>query len=529
MAPKRGRAPATRKSTARFKTDDGYVEFDANDFENADEAKEENLFDDDGLDDDDDDDDELGDELDDDSSEEEDSEEEEEEEEEEEDELEESDSEDGGLLRWGRSEQYGGDTADLEIGQEVEDAAEEEALGETLRRRQLESLEASDFAIDDDDNEVAPQRSSETSSGIYGAMMAALNGDEETVASPQLQPLQEKMAAVSAELAGLPRTVEDQAARVFVVAKEQLLTAVLSNLNFSALLAAEGKDPTRHPVVTRLVSLDKRLKALETFATKVVLPEPTSPPQEKKKKKKTKKVPRRPPVVDEEEQKDDDDDDDEDALLERLPDVATGTAVDERLVRAAKRAARDLRKKATRSTTPAGDVEVPFATDRTDDDDDLEEDEDDYDEVEEDDDDELEETETMDDEGMSSDEAKFLKLYEAQEKKAQEKKTAKKEKYTVPERYGAWDADVAAPDVSDGRRAAPKEIIENRGLAPHRPKANRNPRLKRRLMYRKAVIRRKGQVRDTVPQGTDKVNYGGEVTGIRAKISRSRHVVSPNK
>mmetsp|Transcript_3604 Transcript_3604/g.11093 ORF Transcript_3604/g.11093 Transcript_3604/m.11093 type:complete len:141 (-) Transcript_3604:145-567(-) len=138
----------------------------------------------------------------------------------------------------------------------------------------------------------------------------------------------------------------------------------------------------------------------------------------------------------------------------------------------------------------------------------------------------------MDDDASDDDDLdasdEFLDVYEKEAAAKARKKASKKEKYTVAPRYGAWDAD-AEPDVADGRRAAPREIVENRGLAPHRPKVNRNPRLKRRLMYRKAVIRRKGQVRDTVAQGTDKVNYGGEVTGIRARISRSRHVLTPSK
>jgi Sas10 C-terminal domain len=49
---------------------------------------------------------------------------------------------------------------------------------------------------------------------------------------------------------------------------------------------------------------------------------------------------------------------------------------------------------------------------------------------------------------------------------------------------------------SGGRRGASYEIIKNRGLTPHRNKLARNPRVKKREAYRKAVIRRKGQVRD---------------------------------
>ena len=42
--------------------------------------------------------------------------------------------------------------------------------------------------------------------------------------------------------------------------------------------------------------------------------------------------------------------------------------------------------------------------------------------------------------------------------------------------------------------AAFLQIEKNKGLTPKRKKENRNPRVKNRLKYRKAKIRRKGQV-----------------------------------
>ena len=41
-------------------------------------------------------------------------------------------------------------------------------------------------------------------------------------------------------------------------------------------------------------------------------------------------------------------------------------------------------------------------------------------------------------------------------------------------------------------------MSKNKGLTPHRKKDNRNPRVKHRKKYRKALIRRKGKVRFTV-------------------------------
>jgi U3 small nucleolar RNA-associated protein 3 len=64
--------------------------------------------------------------------------------------------------------------------------------------------------------------------------------------------------------------------------------------------------------------------------------------------------------------------------------------------------------------------------------------------------------------------------------------------------------------------------MTNRGLVPHRKKSNRNPRVKKREAFAKAVIARKGQVQD-IKSGSA-TNYGGELTGIKANLSRSRKI-----
>ena len=79
-----------------------------------------------------------------------------------------------------------------------------------------------------------------------------------------------------------------------------------------------------------------------------------------------------------------------------------------------------------------------------------------------------------------------------------------------------------AEDLAPGaKRAASYQIMKNRGLTAPKPKLSRNPRAKKREQYRKAVIRRKGQVRD-IRDAAESVFYGGEGTGIRANLSRSR-------
>lgn len=94
----------------------------------------------------------------------------------------------------------------------------------------------------------------------------------------------------------------------------------------------------------------------------------------------------------------------------------------------------------------------------------------------------------------------------------------KKDHYTAEPRYGGVEVNVEDSD----KRAATYEIMKNRGLTPHRKKANRNPRVKKREMYDKAVIRRKGQVRDVITGAAG--SYGGELTGIKSNIARSRKI-----
>merc|ERR1712071_452219 len=98
--------------------------------------------------------------------------------------------------------------------------------------------------------------------------------------------------------------------------------------------------------------------------------------------------------------------------------------------------------------------------------------------------------------------------------KKRAKRELKKSMYEVAPKYPTLEQKV------DGERALSRKIMKNRGLVPHKPKINRNPRVKKREQYRKAIIRRKGTVRDVRTGETD--NYGGEGTGIKSGISRSR-------
>jgi U3 small nucleolar RNA-associated protein 3 len=94
----------------------------------------------------------------------------------------------------------------------------------------------------------------------------------------------------------------------------------------------------------------------------------------------------------------------------------------------------------------------------------------------------------------------------------------KKAHYTPTPRYGGIEEVVEEGE----RRPASYEIIKNKGLTPHRAKANRNPRVKKREMFDKKVKARKGQVQDVIKGMAG--SYGGESTGIKANLSRSRKI-----
>jgi len=99
------------------------------------------------------------------------------------------------------------------------------------------------------------------------------------------------------------------------------------------------------------------------------------------------------------------------------------------------------------------------------------------------------------------------------------KKFAKKAKYSVEPDFSV----MGIPEVDNlEKRGVTREIMKNRGLVPHKKKSNRNPRVKKREQYKKALRKRKSQVKDVIVGEAGR--YGGEVTGIKVGISRSRQL-----
>ena len=69
------------------------------------------------------------------------------------------------------------------------------------------------------------------------------------------------------------------------------------------------------------------------------------------------------------------------------------------------------------------------------------------------------------------------------------------------------------------------QMSKNKGAQAKKRKVDRNPRVKHREKYRKAKIRRKGQVRSYKPEMN---KYSGEASGIRAGVVRGVRIRWPH-
>jgi len=117
--------------------------------------------------------------------------------------------------------------------------------------------------------------------------------------------------------------------------------------------------------------------------------------------------------------------------------------------------------------------------------------------------------------GVEREEDEFYRAaVEGAKKRRQEKQEARAPRKTLPP--------LPEPETR-GARGITKEILKNRGLVPSRPRDQKNPRVKNRTKFEKALVRHKGQV----PAMRDQEGaYGGEATGIRANLTKSRRLKS---
>ncbi|XP_058487753.1 something about silencing protein 10 [Solea solea] len=113
------------------------------------------------------------------------------------------------------------------------------------------------------------------------------------------------------------------------------------------------------------------------------------------------------------------------------------------------------------------------------------------------------------------DEESALRFY----RDAEERLTLKRKKKSPEDNVLEENNDnVVEEQDPDAKRGITYQMAKNKGLTPKRKKIDRNPRVKHREKFRRAKIRRKGQVRDVRREET---RYSGELSGIRAGVKKS--------
>ncbi|KFV92304.1 Something about silencing protein 10, partial [Eurypyga helias] len=112
------------------------------------------------------------------------------------------------------------------------------------------------------------------------------------------------------------------------------------------------------------------------------------------------------------------------------------------------------------------------------------------------------------------DEEAALKYYRMMEGKLKLKRKRTEDQDMLEE-----EAAVLEGEDPNKKRGVTYQMIKNKGLTPRRKKIDRNPRVKHREKFRRAKIRRKGQVREV---RRELHRYSGELSGIRAGVKKSR-------
>ena len=486
----------------------------------------------------------------------------------------------GELLRWGasRKQYWGGDTADLEIGQSADDAADEEELAAEIARHQLSRLDDDDFALEGSatvaaDTSIEEANESATrahAGGLFGRLAVLLSGSRVGVAqrgslaspasSRSVRALLTSLGDAASELEATVRpslvVVTRKPARVCLALKEQVLLSLIANLAFLLLLQASGHDAGNHPVLARLASLQRCLATLRPLEPNLGLHPDTadlpSPREAADHSSGEIEASLDDVSLDDGDDGDDanedarqavaehDEQDGDDAAFETVHmahnNTTTAAPCELRVVATyASSLRRNIGDHLGSEQRVHGDMEVDFsAVSRLDaktrkhlTGDEREYGSDgpaDTDVASNSVCDDASSNRVSDGDG----DLQFLRAYGEAVREMDEKHTKKRAKYTVASRFGDWTVTAAEPSVLGGdRRAASKAIVGNKGLAPHKPRKNRNPRVKKKVKYAKALIRRKGQIREAPPAdaGTSRTSsYAGEATGIRGAISRSRRL-----
>jgi len=422
------------------------------------------------------------------------------------------------LTKWGKSihTYWGGDTKDLEIGQSIDDAKEEEELAKDIVRQQLSQLDDDAFALDGEhfltgdatvakgfDTILALGGNARSDDSMYGAMASLLCPQ-----SNSLEMIKENATSLSELNAFRPKLKEAvrdlsskvwpalealrgsdprgsmKAMRVYLLLKEQLLLGFVANLGFYLLLISERNAISKH-ILPKIVNFEKRIDALKSFnLTRIKL------------RKLDNECPNRK-FSQIQPSRDHQDDGDCDAHEDEANNSSSSKTL---------RSLKDTEPvsfllntrhpKKKHNLNAIGHYDSNYLTVYSG---------------------KLGGTEH----GVSA--TNSLHTYEIVAKSQSAIRANKKAKYAVAPCFGTWqDNVVGLKNFKSGRRSASKVIINNMGMTVHTPQKNRNPRIKKKLKYANALIRRKGQIRDSF---VVKSSYVGEGSGIRSCISRSRHMV----
>ncbi|KAK7915409.1 hypothetical protein WMY93_011170 [Mugilogobius chulae] len=119
----------------------------------------------------------------------------------------------------------------------------------------------------------------------------------------------------------------------------------------------------------------------------------------------------------------------------------------------------------------------------------------------------------LEDSDSDLDEEAALQFYKGVEQRLKLKRKGK-----TPEADEMGENEDEEEEDEDAKRGITYQMAKNKGLTPKRKKIDRNPRVKHREKFRRAKIRRKGQVREV---RTEDKRYSGEASGIRAGVKKS--------
>ncbi|EDU40173.1 Sas10/Utp3 family protein [Pyrenophora tritici-repentis Pt-1C-BFP] len=121
------------------------------------------------------------------------------------------------------------------------------------------------------------------------------------------------------------------------------------------------------------------------------------------------------------------------------------------------------------------------------------------------------------------DEEGYYDMIAARFDKKKQTKLDRAEAYALAKQQGVQVFEEETID-DDGRRQISYQIQKNKGLTPHRKKSVRNPRVKKKEKYKEKQKKLKSmkQVFDKGAAAKGSASYGGELTGIKSGLVRSR-------